>query len=423
MRVRRLNTELLLFVLLIAGFLIHSFTIKLGINLKFWQVAILFSAMMILIKQKNIFSFTKYDKSIIIFVILFMISMLISSINSIYDIDSIKFFIYLFMIIFFSLLFIFCSSRFIDNFNRYLKVYIVVISIAFLGYLYVYIFVDINTFIGDFKQIDSRKDLVNSVYAFVFPEYGGLFMRFNGYNLDPNFWGVYALVSFWLLVLFKTISEKRDKEFSSKLYKIALVLSIFSIILTFSRGTYLSFLLSVGLYVVLSLRVKNIVYLATTILVIVLTLISLYFSIDEFKYAVDLKLFNSAVETDNPRIEKWIFYTDHIYNSNVFRILFGFGLIDLFDWHYGTTMHNTYIQIFASVGLLGFGVLIGFILFSILVILSKYIAKITSIQIALLSSVVASVFFVDMLYSPALWIGIIIPFYTQKLLQGHNYAK
>ena len=422
MRVRRLNTELLLFVLLIAGFLIHSFTIKLGINLKFWQVAIWFSAMMILIKQKNIFSFTKYDKSIIIFVILFMISMLISSINSIYDIDSIKFFIYLFMIIFFSLLFIFCSSRFIDNFNRYLKVYIVVISIALLGYLYVYIFVDINTFIGDFKQIDSRKDLVNSVYAFVFPEYGGLFMRFNGYNLDPNFWGVYALVSFWLLVLFKTISEKRDKEFSSKLYKIALVLSIFSIILTFSRGTYLSFLLSVGLYVVLSLRVKNIVYLATTILVIVLTLISLYFSIDEFKYAVDLKLLDST-DGENPRLLKWAFYSNYIIENSIGRILFGFGLIDLFDWHYGTTMHNTYIQTFASVGLLGFGTVIGFILFSLLVMLSRYLAKTTSIQIALLSSVLSSVLFVDMLYSPAFWIGIIMPFYTQKLLQGNSYGK
>lgn len=419
----KIDTQVILFILLIGGFLIHSFTIKLGINLKFWQVAILFSAMMILIKQKSIFSFTKYDKSIVIFISLFIIAMLLSSINSIYGLESIKFFIYLSMIILFSLFFVFNSSNFINNFNRYLKVYIVVISIAILGYLYVYIFVDINTFIGDFKQIDSRKDLVNSVYAFVFPEYGGLFMRFNGYNLDPNFWGVYALVSFWLLVLFKVIAQKRGVEFSSKLYKIALILSILSIVLTFSRGTYLSFLLSVGLYVVLSLRVKNIVYLTTTILVIVLTLISLYFSIDEFKYAVDLKLFNSAIETENPRIEKWVFYTDHIYNSNIFRILFGFGLIDLFDWHYGTTMHNTYIQTFASLGVLGFGTVIGFILFSLLVMLSKYIAKITSIQIALLSSVIASIFFVDMLYSPALWIGIIIPFYTQKLLQGHNYAK
>lgn len=323
------------------------------------------------------------------------------------------------MIILFSLFFVFNSSNFINNFNRYLKVYIVVISIAILGYLYVYIFVDINTFIGDFKQIDSRKDLANSVYAFVFPEYGGLFMRFNGYNLDPNFWGVYALVSFWLLVLFKVIAQKRGVEFSSKLYKIALILSILSIVLTFSRGTYLAFLFSISLYTLFSLNKSYFTYLIFSLLSVVIVLIALYFNVDEFKYAIDLKLLDST-QGDNPRIEKWKFYLEYIYLSDVLRILFGFGLIDLFTWHHGTTMHNSYIQVLASIGILGVSILFLFLFFSLIVFFKKYIPKYTSIQLAFLGSTLSSIFFVDMLYGIAFWIGIIMPFYSQKLLEGKN---
>jgi O-antigen ligase len=174
----------------------------------------------------------------------------------------------------------------------------------------------------------------------------------------------------------------------------------------------LSLIFSLGIFSFFSLNRKYIKkYLFYNITIIIVFLL-LYYSIDIVKEAIDIK--TADVGTKNPRVEKWIYYLDVIFDDSLWRMFFGYGLIDLFTWYHGTTMHNTYIQIFISLGLVGLVSIVAFILVSVISIFLKYVPKYSSIQLALLSSVLVSILTIDMFYNSAFWIGLFLPFYSLK---------
>ena len=393
--------------LCIGGLLIHSFSLDIGVNFKLSYLVVVLFFVSVFLKKKQYFNLQPNNISIFVFLFFIAVLSLFSSVDGVFGYSSLKYYMYLILTLLFSLVFVFSFNTFIRYFNIYLKLYISIMVVSIFIYFYIVFFVDLDLYIKNIKSLDNPKEKINTIYSFVFPEYGGMFLRFNGYNLDPNFWGSYALLSFWMLILFKTFT---NHTFSKQLYKVALLLSIVSIIITFSRSTLLTFILSLGIFSILSMN-KNYIYLLLfgTSCVLV-SFAALYINVPVFNELINLKSGDLGVE--NPRFEKWQFYLNIILNDGLFRFFFGYGLTDLFTWHYGTTMHNTYLQAFVSIGFLAMLLIFFWVLFSVIIILSNYSTRFSPVQLALLFSTLFSVFMIDMFYASVFWIGLILPLYT-----------
>ncbi|EAT13141.1 hypothetical protein RED65_00235 [Oceanobacter sp. RED65] len=406
---------MLLIALMIGGLYVHSISFFLGI--KFHHLAIVFA---FLILCFGYYSFKMWEYNLILliskFYILLIVLALVSSCTSVFGIQSVKYTAYLLIIFAFSLVFVSNIPLFLRHPNIVLFIHALLFSLSILIYLGITHYYKGSDFYHLFHSLESRVDVANTWYSFVFPEYGGSILRFNGYNLDPNVWGVYALFAFWFLVVLVCIAREEGYLYSKKLFLFTMVLSVISLVLTFSRGTYVAFFLSLFVYFSLTPSwIKKFKFIFFSF-VFVSFIMFLYVNEATVKDFVDLKLFGEDVG-DNPRILKWSFYLDRIWSSDLHEFLFGVGLIDLFDWFKGTTMHNTYLQIFLSFGLIGFFIFLLVFFLAVLGCIRSTSKELLSINFAMLSAISASVFFVDMMYSPVLWIGLAFPTMASTVLK------
>jgi O-antigen ligase len=336
--------------------------------------------------------------------------------------ESVKFSTYLFIVLAFSLIFVLNASEFARFFNIVLYVKLLLFSVSILIYFWLTYYYEGADLHNVFRELETRKSAVNTLFAFAFPEYGGAILRFNGYNLDPNFWGMYALFSFWFLLSLGFIANYNGYNYSKKLFNLVFCLSFLSLILTFSRGAYLAFLVSALIYYISSFSMVRIFKLLFFLLVLFGVILFLYMHVEVIRTAVDLKLFSGDV-SNNPRFEKWSFYLGRIIFGSFHDSIFGVGLIDLFTWFNGTTMHNTYLQISTSLGVLGFFVFVIIVVLGILSCLRTPSQELMSANMAMIMAMLVSILFIDMMYAPVLWIGLTFPVVSTQILIKVQYDE
>jgi hypothetical protein len=228
--------------------------------------------------------------------------------------------------------------------------------IGVISFLYLVIFVGLEGVSYRLSLIKNAKLLENNLISFIF--YDGFLPRYNGYILDPNFWGLYVIFGLYIILVLKELNPNKIKYF-----ELSFVLSIISILFTASRGAIITligiFMLRKILIIIRESKLIckfNIKAKSLKKLIIVLVLLVIL-SIPIINYGVkivDKDFFISRysfTDLDSSRISVWARYLNKSDNP-----LIGNGLtrwLRLNSSNFYKTSHNTYIFIYYTSGLIG----------------------------------------------------------------------
>lgn len=286
--------------------------------------------------------------------------------------------------------------------------------IGIISFLYLIIFVGLDVVSYRLNIITNAKLLENDIISFIF--YDGFLPRYNGYRLDPNFWGLYVIFSLYIILVIKELNPKKTKYFNA-----AFVFSIISILFTASRSAIITllgiFMLRKILIIIrksklnlkFSIKSKS---LKKWIIVLVLLIILSIPIINYGMKIIDKEFFVSRytfTDIDSSRLMVW-----EKYLTNNKELLIGSGLTRWLRMNVNNikkTSHNTYIFLYHTTGLIG---LILFLLIPICLLIMAILNylkgnsyRVFSTVISFTLGVLIQISTIDTLFSIVLW-GVLI---------------
>jgi hypothetical protein len=286
--------------------------------------------------------------------------------------------------------------------------------IGIISFLYLIIFVGLDVVSYRLNIITNAKLLENDIISFIF--YDGFLPRYNGYRLDPNFWGLYVIFSLYIILVIKELNPKKTKYFNA-----AFVFSIISILFTASRSTIITllgiFMLRKILIIIrksklnlkFSIKSKS---LKKWIVVLVLLIILSIPIINYGMRIIDKEFFVSRytfTDIDSSRLMVW-----EKYLTNNKELFIGSGLTRWLRLNVNNikkTSHNTYIFLYYTTGLIG---LILFLLIPICLLIMAILNylkgnsyRVFSTVISFTLGVLIQISTIDTLFSIVLW-GVLI---------------
>lgn len=217
-----------------------------------------------------------------------------------------------------------------------------------------FLIISLILYIMGMSQIDTNYWLYNEERIFFGVIVDRSIPRIIGMTSDPNFFALYCTPMFFYLYL---KNQKSKKEF------LLLFLTLFAIILTFSRGGIIAIFLIILIQLMLkgfSLLVnKNkLISLKKVLSYLILTIITLgiiiYLSNVEFIVEIIEKRMRTS-NTGSGRFEIWtnglsLFYDNCFIGIGIYNFQYYNNLI-FNDGHY---MHNTHLEMLVESGIIGF---------------------------------------------------------------------
>jgi O-antigen ligase len=251
----------------------------------------------------------------------------------------------------------------------------------------------INIFI--FSFIKFNKDLINMfkisvVLISVLYSLDSVISLFS--NTDPSIniknitgsqrYGFILIFAFWTLFLSKTNDSFKTVKF------ILLAILIIGIILTFSRATIFSIILTFLIFIIFFMKKKNYIFQIKNIIYffsfLCLSIIVISLNLEFFKLIYNFYLFsflniinfNSLVIEDPSTLQRlniYYFIYNYIFNTNTNQMLFGSGFLGVWisSIDLVNSAHNQYLDVLFRTGVLGL-LLYLLLLFRILIFLKKY---------------------------------------------------
>jgi hypothetical protein len=251
----------------------------------------------------------------------------------------------------------------------------------------------INIFI--FSFIKFNKDLINIfkisvVLISVLYSLDSVISLFS--NTDPSIniknitgsqrYGFILIFAFWTLFLSKTNDSFKTVKF------ILLAILIIGIILTFSRATIFSIILTFLIFIIFFMKKKNYIFQIKNIIYffsfLCLSIIVISLNLEFFKLIYNFYLFsflniinfNSLVIEDPSTLQRlniYYFIYNYIFNTNTNQMLFGSGFLGVWisSIDLVNSAHNQYLDVLFRTGVLGL-LLYLLLLFRILIFLKKY---------------------------------------------------
>jgi len=273
-------------------------------------------------------------------------------------------------------------------------------AITYSSLIGLYLFISFVPFSSNNIKMLKKAIELSGIFVFFYMILsGGIdFSRFSlSSNNDPN-----NLAAFMLAPIFVSLNNIFEEKKNS-LSIISFILSMVILLLTGSRGAFLSLILGFVTWLFLNIKkIRQIVFFIPVVILIVVILGSLesvqniiYRVINIESYIYDITLYGS-------RIHIWtIVLNDLIPNMSIWGYGVGnssFELIPYFGYAYG--IHNTYLNSLIEFGVIGFIVFLAFI-GNILKDSFKFSKN--SLLIGLLVSIFVVIFFLDSLPKKYFW--------------------
>ena len=295
-------------------------------------IAYILSMLYIYIKNKR-----KVKSSVIIFLLALAILILINSLNSE------KFNMYSSISWILNLFIFYLIIKEIKNkeiYNKY--IYYFSFSVAIVGICGI-IFMN-NTNISIYLSNMRRTNTLITN--------GELNYRYSGFDLDPNYFSLQALIAFWCLF----ISNKNNNKYNYVLLFVLLIIGL----TTISKMYIITLVVSFVFYSMLNIRniSKNSI---TKIFGVIVFLIILFSIVYKYIWPVFESRFENITDIDDlttGRSEIWKDYSDYIF-GNLKTLFIGEGIgIEYLEGH---ASHSLYILVIFRLGILGTILLIAFI--------------------------------------------------------------
>ena len=217
-----------------------------------------------------------------------------------------------------------------------------------------------------------------------------------GTELDPNYIGLPLIVAFSLL-LYDFLNKKKSLIIVFTCFIIAL-----AILLTSSRGNFVSLSVCIIGNIIFFLKNQNITFFKKVLILIIFVLgLVLFYRFASNNYNLFLErmtTFSSEGDISNGRYELW---TRAIQLWTEYPI-FGNGFESL-GRRMNLGVHNTYIQLFCDSGMIGFALFISFLF----ILIKKSFVHDTKLFIGL-TGLVCHSFFLGAVASRCFWVVIIM---------------
>ncbi len=122
--------------------------------------------------------------------------------------------------------------------NVYKSIFIIFTAALFLYFLSLHMY-GIQSFWILQEKGHDKMEYLNTLKNFVHADQAFL-PRNSGFHISPNFWGGFCMFAFYILLYVRELSSN-----SGKLFTMAMAVVIFSLVITFSRGTYIAMIIGV----------------------------------------------------------------------------------------------------------------------------------------------------------------------------------
>lgn len=236
-------------------------------------------------------------------------------------------------------------------------------GVSVLIYLYLFVRYDANTLLYNFVDLrDTGAGIRANASFFDLMSYTTVennILRYNGFYLDPNYWGMYALVGLYVVVIL-SLYRHRSGE-SGRGWYLSFAPPLLSGLFTFSRGFIVSVMIVLVAVTAFTLvndprrAVGFLLRVAGGVLILVVGLLPILYDdalltglfIDKTQGDID--------QTSIARPFVWLTYLTIFANWPAVRLLFGVGLSRTFYEDVGFFMatHNFVMQLVAMLGLVG----------------------------------------------------------------------
>lgn len=328
------------------------------------------------------------------------------------------FFLFLFFLIYISLSLLW-GKNLSEGFTSIFS-FILILMVAIIFSSYDYDGIDL------YEKLDKAWILVGIVSGILFifgdraqiGEYGSrASLRILGTNTDPNeFAGLFVISS--SVCMYHIINSNGLKKYISIL---AIILGIYSILLSGSRGAMISCAISIFMTVLFCTNISIKKILSFLMLSIILIIFFVEFVIPLVPIDVIERLGFSAILKDggSGRAILWRSGIEQYFSGNIFRIIFGYGsngLLVTGERGITATMHNYYLQVLTNFGMIGITLYLS-ILWNIIKRFWRYNRKYAS---SLLAMMILSITLTTTPNYKPLWILMMMAFIPIKALADKN---
>lgn len=291
-------------------------------------------------------------------------------------------------------------------------------GVSVLIYLYLFARYDVNTLLHNFVDLRDTGAGIRANASFFdvmsYTTVEGSVLRFNGFYLDPNYWGMYAMVGLYMVVI---LSLRRRPGEGGRGWYLRFAPPLLSGLFTFSRGFIVSLmvvLLTVTAFTLVSnprQAVGLLLRVAGAGLLLVLVLLPTLYDDAMLANLFIEKTQGDIAQTSIARPFVWLTYLTIFANWSAFNLLFGVGLNRLFYEDVGFFMatHNFVLQLVAMLGLVGL---------ALHACMSVYLARLASwarrrfaderltyaVNLSFLAGLLLVFLFIDPLYHFPYWI-------------------
>lgn len=272
----------------------------------------------------------------------------------------------------------FTFSLYINKLNA-LNVYKAILLIFSLG-LFLYLFVLATETTVHLRSLTLSKynkiDYLNTLRNIVMMDAGNL-PRFAGFHISPNFWAGFTIFALYLIIYTKNISNIKGWY-----YKASLVVVFTSLILTFSRGSYIALLLGYFIFLLFKLfelkfSINKNKFIKNTILIIVSFSIIGFLMINDNKFSrITEKKISPKVMLKDARFRIWDAHLEHIKD----HVILGEGMqisnevfVKNLNPPRKAGSHNTFLNLLNNMGILGLVVFSSVMLLISALLLRKHI--------------------------------------------------
>jgi len=409
-------------VIIFLGIYVHTYFIPIGrIGLKFFYFVLLIHLIEVVIKTNHI----KIRLNLFDYFLLGTFLYILVQFSFTYSVENhLISSMYLMNIILVARFALSKLDKFLSNADTIYYLHIIIFGIGIFLFFYAIFVVGLGSIALDYLYQTERREMANKITTTVF--YTGVLPRYTGYYVDPNFWALHITFALYLLISIKMFVNRNNR-----LFYIAVIILLFSIILTQSRGAFLALILAYFIYMFLSFIYKTLssydikifFYLMAFMFIIIILLLSLdgVYGID-FEYMLG-RYDSSNLTNENARTLGWQEYIEYISSSKY--LYQGFGLSSNVYYFSHHSSHNMYIYLLYNFGLVWLILFLLFIIMTLFLLLNKIKSvvkkrkKLYIISTAFFIGLLAQAFFIDVLFVIPFWANFVL---TYKLLdtKGNN---
>jgi hypothetical protein len=239
----------------------------------------------------------------------------------------------------------------------------VLMGASVLIYLYLFASFDANTILYNFVELrDTGAGIRANASFFDLLSYSTVesgVLRFNGFYLDPNYWGMYAMTALYVVVVLSLHGHRTGE--GGRWWYLRFAPPLLSGLFTFSRGFIVS-LLVVVLTITAFTLINNprqaiglLLRVGAAVVVLAAVLLPTLYD-DSLLTALFIEKTQGDIDqTSIARPFVWLTYLTIFANWPAENLFFGVGLNRLFYEDVGFFMatHNFVLQLVAMLGLLG----------------------------------------------------------------------